>query len=916
LLTTSAIPAGIRLFDNSKLLLNQTNDYLDESNRNSLLWHDFFDDSSKIDADPPGDGATDNYIIENGYVKMKNTYPVWTDPQWTKMKPIQITNTLGQTQNYIIQLTVNYESDMKPDYGDIRFKHADLPDTWLDYWIESYDETSTEVWVLIPLLPSGISTMYLFYGNPFAVSQSNFDNVFDWEYKWGGDQQITYTPSLQGAWDPKVAYGNNRFLVAWEEGRPFYPIFHEIRANMFDINGNILINNFLIYKDTGALQYRNENPSIAFGDGKFFVAWERFGTGSAVLDRTSMDIYGRIVHLNGNLGPVIQICTASYCQADPNVAFDSVNNRFCVVWEDARSDMNNYGVYGRLYDSNGNPVGSEKAIAVGPNNQVEPWVAFNPIHEQYMIVWEDGIQADVGPFSLKAGIFDKDLNQIGSTITIATGHSNLDHVFPCVEFNPESQRYLITWNTANIGGGVWHGDVWGRILDHAGNTIVNNFIIRQGNFVRTDVVNYLGSSFFVSFDGNNKVWGKMVLSDGGVVPYDVQLSSGSSADAIWAKMAVAEEKIFVTWEDKRSSSSSYPDVYGNIWHLNIPSGSGVTAVFGTEKEIVLTTYITSIKIQPNDLSYWDKFIEISEGIGIVFDILHGETGMLILPSVSNGSSLTGLTTDSIRLMATFTRPNPATTPMLDMWGVSYYKNEPPYIPSNPSPANGAVNVNIDAVLSWSGGDPDPGDIVTYDVYFGVDSPPVLVSTGQMETYYDPGLMSHDTMYYWKIVAFDNHGASTEGPIWNFKTQEVFNNPPNTPTISGQGSFIPGVEFVQPNVEYSFTVITSDSDGDDVYYWVDWGDDSNTGWLGPFPTSYGQTVNHTWTQPISLKFVRVKAMDIHGAESGWGYLVVIVNVNTQSTPFSNQVLLKQRTIQNINQASLMNIKQNIQSNIYS
>ena len=46
----------------------------------------------------------------------------------------------------------------------------------------------------------------------------------------------------------------------------------------------------------------------------------------------------------------------------------------------------------------------------------------------------------------------------------------------------------------------------------------------------------------------------------------------------------------------------------------------------------------------------------------------------------------------------------------------------PYEPSNPNPANNSVDVDLDADLTWVGGDPD-GDFVTYEVYFGTDSPP-------------------------------------------------------------------------------------------------------------------------------------------------------------------------------------------------
>jgi len=97
-------------------------------------------------------------------------------------------------------------------------------------------------------------------------------------------------------------------------------------------------------------------------------------------------------------------------------------------------------------------------------------------------------------------------------------------------------------------------------------------------------------------------------------------------------------------------------------------------------------------------------------------------------------------------------------------------NNPPNVPCNPSPQNGATAVSPDVVLSWTGGDPDPGDTVTYDVYFGTASSPPLLSSHQTTTTYDPpGTLSPSTQYYWKIVAQDNHGASTQGPVWSFTT---------------------------------------------------------------------------------------------------------------------------------------------------
>jgi hypothetical protein len=95
-------------------------------------------------------------------------------------------------------------------------------------------------------------------------------------------------------------------------------------------------------------------------------------------------------------------------------------------------------------------------------------------------------------------------------------------------------------------------------------------------------------------------------------------------------------------------------------------------------------------------------------------------------------------------------------------------NLPPNQPSNPSPSNGAIDQSTDVNLSWTCTDPN-GDPLTYDVYFGTTNNPPLVLSNISQSSYDPGTLNNQTTYYWKIVAEDNQGESTAGPIWNFST---------------------------------------------------------------------------------------------------------------------------------------------------
>jgi Bacterial Ig domain len=108
-----------------------------------------------------------------------------------------------------------------------------------------------------------------------------------------------------------------------------------------------------------------------------------------------------------------------------------------------------------------------------------------------------------------------------------------------------------------------------------------------------------------------------------------------------------------------------------------------------------------------------------------------------------------------------------------IWEFTTKANSPPNVPTSESPSNGSSNIAVTTTLSWVGGDPDVGDDVTYDVYFGaISNPPKVLPGNQTTTSYDPaGDLASNTTYYWRIVAWDNNKASTNGPLWHFKTRQ-------------------------------------------------------------------------------------------------------------------------------------------------
>ncbi len=114
-----------------------------------------------------------------------------------------------------------------------------------------------------------------------------------------------------------------------------------------------------------------------------------------------------------------------------------------------------------------------------------------------------------------------------------------------------------------------------------------------------------------------------------------------------------------------------------------------------------------------------------------------------------------------------------------IWAVTpLIQNHPPNAPDKPNPSNGATGISIDVTLSWHCSDPDQGDVLTYDIYFGTSSNPPLVASGITSTSYTPGTLSYSTTYYWRVVAKDEHGATTSSETWHFTTEAAPAPPPS------------------------------------------------------------------------------------------------------------------------------------------
>jgi hypothetical protein len=95
----------------------------------------------------------------------------------------------------------------------------------------------------------------------------------------------------------------------------------------------------------------------------------------------------------------------------------------------------------------------------------------------------------------------------------------------------------------------------------------------------------------------------------------------------------------------------------------------------------------------------------------------------------------------------------------------------------------------------------------------------------------------------------------------FAIPYITNMPPDTPAApTGPDSGI-------MNVEYTFTATASDPESEQIYYMFNWGDGTDSGWVGPYNSGLSGSAIHKWTAAGDYP-VKVKAKDVNDAESGF------------------------------------------------
>ena len=287
--------------------------------------------------------------------------------------------------------------------------------------------------------------------------------------------EIAANPNI-AEWIPRLAYNSvdDEFLVVWTEqgvrvqgGSSKYAIFAQRFSSSGEKKGAIFspagppVDNIIVLPTPEYNPFANQ----------YFMAYTMSANG--------FDEYGALF---SNTGDIIKqpfaISERPKSQMHSRVAFNTLKRQFFVVYNSSESGSPD--IKGVILDENGAPVTDELLINDAKGDQYNPYVAYNPANDTYLLNWEDF--RNVPTWEQNGEIYGalvdsngkvmvNDIAMIDDFGTADEGDQRLNEI----SYNPDRNEFLATWS--DTAPSLDHVGVRGRFITADGKLNGPIFIV-------------------------------------------------------------------------------------------------------------------------------------------------------------------------------------------------------------------------------------------------------------------------------------------------------------------------------------------------------------------------------------------------------------------------------------------------------
>ncbi len=303
--------------------------------------------------------------------------------------------------------------------------------------------------------------------------------------------------------------------------------------------------------------------------------------GLSVMPVTAFD---KGTNFDGQLEAVGPISTLAQDQFAPRLAYASQVDEYLAVWENvARSD--DYDILARRVDNGGIPIGSEISIDVDAYMDTHPVVAYSPVMNEYLVVWENEFETDTADHDILAQRVAANGSMVGGVIYVAyTG--NYDGK-PVVTYNPGTHEYLVVFERRGGNPEFYHQDLVAQRVYEDGTlmgdeiVIANGLLDEQAPAVACDGANYL-VVWQGDYSDETNIYDQRIGGDGSLIGGQIGISTWT-LDQLKPQLTYNSNdgQYFVVWEDHHFSPWG---IYGyRLDQAGSPVGSQVSVATSGEK---------------------------------------------------------------------------------------------------------------------------------------------------------------------------------------------------------------------------------------------------------------------------------------------------------------------------------------------
>ena len=369
---------------------------------------------------------------------------------------------------------------------------------------------------------------------------------------------------------PAAAYNSNHdeYLVVWQNT---WPGNKDIYAQRINGRGE-LISWFAVGPTDEFNPYPNDRvqPSVAYDsiNDRYLVVWAYDTDGNG----NNWDIHGVMVDWDAPIQGLHQfiICDWSTQQLDPRVAYSETEEEFMIVWQTDHPSFPDYISGRRMKASDGTFPGNDSDFTISDTTdaRIDPEIAFNQLQNEYLVVYDDTVDIYGSRFSATGA-------PQGGEFGIAAWPG--EETLPSVAYCSKNDQYLVAWQNPQP-------DIYARFINADGSLDGGPLHMEYTGVdeVKPEVAcNQGGNQFLVTWQqqfsnasGPYGIAGQFVNTDhalesafGIMIP-----SSGISAEFTTPVVAGGKTNFLTAWEHDREGTS-YQDIHGrliNMYEVYLP----------------------------------------------------------------------------------------------------------------------------------------------------------------------------------------------------------------------------------------------------------------------------------------------------------------------------------------------------------